>query len=674
MSVFVGIPSLLIGPLLVAGKMIYGADVVSVFHYSRTVIAESFRSGRLPVWDPHVMGGFPLLAAMQGAVFYPPTWLCVAMTPGTFWTSSVLLHLVLSGFLAHAWLRRGLGVGERGAIVGAVVFMISGQQLGRIYAGHVNYVWAYPWLAALAWRVERFLKRATPKRGASVALVYAMLLLAGAPQPLYLATLLVFVRLAYFVLMPGQPRSRRATTAGGVVGCLALGLLLGAPQLLPTIELIGQMQRGLAEDPRFLLEHSMSPKDLLGLAVSLPSTGSEPAQASYFWESSGLIGAGAVVLAATAFLGRHPQRFLWAGLVVGSVVLALGSHTPVYSALLTLVPGAAVFRAPGRFLLIFTLGSSALVASGFEALWRKERWKFKIPAVLLAAAAGVQLILRASALCLPEDPQKLRWSPEMQQSLRDRCGGEGRIASSGDPDLVAVGKCQAAGLDQVCGYDPMMLRRYAELMNAAQGVPAETRMTAMASLAPHPAMDLFAIRVWYTTHLHRAMVSDQPHPMPRAWLVNHAVVIESKDERLRTIVGDSFNPRKTVILEELPSVPPPVPTEKPAGTVLLISRAPGEYLLDAQCSADAYLVISEAYFPGWEAEIDGAPAAVAPADHLFQAVFLGPGRHRVRLVYHSRFLAAGMAAAVLATVGALGAVLIRQRREQLPLERLPGAP
>jgi len=106
-AVFVLVPSILIFPILFSGKMLYGADVVSVFHYSRIVIADAFRSGRLPVWDPHVMAGFPLLAGVQGAIFYPPTWLCVLMPAGTFWTLSAWLHLVFAGVFAHRWLERG---------------------------------------------------------------------------------------------------------------------------------------------------------------------------------------------------------------------------------------------------------------------------------------------------------------------------------------------------------------------------------------------------------------------------------------------------------------------------------------------------------------------------------------------------------------------------------------
>src|SRR5438105_6599193 len=131
-AVFVAVPSILILPILFSGKMLYGHDVVSVFHYQRIVIAQAFREGRLPVWDPHVMAGFPLLAAVQGAVFYPPTWLCVFMSAGTFWTLSAWMHLILAGVFAHRWLERGLGVGPWAALAGGFVFMMSGYIVAHL--------------------------------------------------------------------------------------------------------------------------------------------------------------------------------------------------------------------------------------------------------------------------------------------------------------------------------------------------------------------------------------------------------------------------------------------------------------------------------------------------------------------------------------------------------------
>jgi hypothetical protein len=659
---FIAPPSFLILPILFSGKMLYGADVVGVFHFSRIVIAEAFRAGRLPVWDPHVMAGFPLLAAVQGAVFYPPTWLCIAMPAGAFWTVSALLHMILSGYFAHAWLRRGLGVRESAALFGALVFMLSGHIMGRIYAGHVNFVWAYPWFAGLLWRLERFLAAPSLKRGVLMAVVLAMLVLAGAPQYVFFAGLLVAARLVHFVLLEREGRRERVKVAGRSAAWLALGFLFCAPQLLPTLELIGQMQRGTSEDEGFLTEYSLNPKDLTQL-LFYPETSSP-----YFWETSGFIGGCAFLLAMAAFLGRHPQRHLWGTVAILGLLLALGSHVPFYPGFIVVVPGAGLFRGPGRYLLLFTVGVAALAGLGSEALWSRGRLVLGLAGGLLALLAFGQLFGTAWRHCRPQDARFLRWEPAVEADLRKRCGAEGRIASTGQgAPIEAIGRCQAAGLDQVCGYEPMMLQRYAELMNAARGALIGTRTPVLAAVGPHPVIDMLGARVWMSfgwrpgRNADSAQVQDNPNALPRAWLVNNAVVIESKEERLKRMARGPFDPRKTVILEELPNELPPVPSDSP-GRAKVVSRRPGEYVIEVENDADAYLVLSEAYYPGWRAEVDGRSVDVVPANHLIQAVRLPPGKHVVRFSYRSRFLIAGMAIAALAATVPFAIVLVRRRR------------
>ena len=105
-----------------------------------------------------------------------------------------------------------------------------------------------------------------------------------------------------------------------------------------------------------------------------------------------------------------------------------------------------------------------------------------------------------------------------------------------------------------------------------------------------------------------------------------------------------------------------MPTEAPAGMAQVISRKPGEYLLEAENKADAFLVLSEAYYPGWSAEVDGEPTEVLPANHLIQSVRLSPGKHVVRFAYRSRFLGVGVAIALLAAFAPAAIELVRRRR------------
>jgi len=374
----------------------------------------------------------------------------------------------------------------------------------------------------------------------------------------------------------------------------------------------------------------------------------------YRLERCGFLGGGAILLLLLAFTGKHRQRFLWAGLALTALLLALGTYTPLYPGFVGLVPGAGSFRGPGRYLVVFTLGAAALAALGFDALWERGRIPFRIAAGLLALSAAVQLIVFANDHVYTANPRLLVLSPEIQQALKERVGMEGRVATTSAQD---VGRCQAAGIDTVCGYEPMMLRRYAELMNAAEGAPIDRSMVILASVGAHPVVDMLCTRVWLVRG-----GKLNPSALPRAWVVNNAVVLESREERLKVLARGPFDPRKTVILEEYPSDAPPVPTEAAAGQVKVVSRGPGRYVLEAQASADSYLVLSEAYYPGWRAEIDGSTVPVLPANHLLQAVRLPPGKHVVTFAYRSRFLGLGFAVAVLALLVPAGIALVRRRR------------
>ena len=659
LAVFIVVPSALLLPVLFGGDLLYGHDVVNVFHPQRIVIAQAFREGRLPVWDPHVMAGFPLLAGVQGAVFYPPTWLCILMPAGPFWTFSAWLHLILAGLFAHRWLERGLGLGPWAALAGGFVFMMSGYLMGHLYAGHVNYVWAYPWMAALLWRLERYLAAPTLKRGVLLAAVLAMLFLAGVPQFVYFAGLLVLARGLHFVLAEREGRKERATILGKGAGWLALGLLFCAPQLFPTLELAAQMQRGTAEDREFITEHALPPSHLLELVWPPKKVRLNP-----FWERCGFLGGGAVLLAFVALAAKHRQRFVWLGVGLFGLFLGMGLHTPVYPGVMWILPGAGLFRGPGRFLLLFTLGMTALAAIGFHGLWNRGRPLIRIGAVVLALASAIPLVRFGYSVIDPVPPGDYLTFEHVELALQ-KAGRDGRI---GTTQVEDIGKCQVAGLDTVCGYEPMMLRRYAELMNVAQGYPPEKSIVLMASVGQHPVIDMLGVRGWLILdparrwRSRRQAILDNPGALPRAWLVNNAAVIESREERLKVLAKGPWDPRKTVILEEIPPGAPPVPTETSAGTAKVMSRKPGDYVLEAANDADAFLVLSEAYYPGWTAEVDGKTAEVLPANHLIQAVRLPPGKHVVRFEYRSRFLGVGVAVALLAAFAPVAIELVRRRR------------
>lgn len=56
---------------LIAGRVLAGGDLHLYFYPYWVEVARELRTGHLPVWNPYLFAGAPLLANSQVGVFYP---------------------------------------------------------------------------------------------------------------------------------------------------------------------------------------------------------------------------------------------------------------------------------------------------------------------------------------------------------------------------------------------------------------------------------------------------------------------------------------------------------------------------------------------------------------------------------------------------------------------------
>ncbi|MDD5593957.1 MAG: YfhO family protein, partial [Candidatus Margulisbacteria bacterium] len=69
------------------------------------------------------------------------------------------------------------------------------------------------------------------------------------------------------------------------------------------------------------------------------------------------------------------------------------------------------------------------------------------------------------------------------------------------------------------------------------------------------------------------------------------------------------------------------------GKVAFTNYRPGYMALDVETSKPATLFLSEAYYPGWRAQVDGREAKILDANMFFSAIAVAPGGHEVKFVY-----------------------------------------
>src|SRR5207237_1171672 len=144
-----------------------------------------------------------------------------------------------------------------------------------------------------------------------------------------------------------------------------------------------------------------------------------------------------------------------------------------------------------------------------------------------------------------------------------------------------------------------------------------------------------------------ARVVEDPAALPCAFVAARARCVDDRGA-LALLRARAIAPAEEVLLADCAS--PPAPAAR-------ISVAPEAHLP----VAPAWLVLTDTWFPGWRARVDGADIVVRRADHAFRAVALPPGRHEVEFIFTPRGLQAG-AAITLAALAIVGVLCLPRRR------------
>lgn len=626
---------------------------------------KSLRSGQAPVWLDGEYCGQPALFHQEAPLFYP-------LTAPLLWTGApvhrlvdlfILFHLWLAGFAVFLFVRTLTGQ-PAAALFGGIAWTLSARLVqSTIWPSAV----AVSALLPLLLLGLLLLGRGQRRSGVLVTALAGGLALSAARPQTILAAAPFCVCLGLVFL--GAAR-RRSAALRDFATAAALALALGAPSVLPTAALLPETTRGRglsadAEDFQPLAHgHEL---DMVFLPVDgrtrWPESAAYPGVLVYALALSGVV--------ALIRRGSRFPRAVFAGCAAGAVaglILAFGDAGPYrYLARLPLVRG---FRVPERFLLSWSLGL-ALAAAVALGYWIS---RVRRPRVLAAACLVIltaDLVTHALRAAPTAESRVYDVEPAIVPEVRARLGRDEAgfptrfvsLASSLNvvpfPDAERVALLRRAGaLKGTLGM------RYG-LESASGAGPSLTRIASLLGQPNERALALASVSVAVLPGLDAAgavsplapPVLVPVTPLPRAFLVPEAVVVP-EDQAVRVALSPGLDPRRTAVLEEGSSLERAPGWSDGAGSVRLITRGPTRIALQAQTPAPAVLVLLDSWEKGWRATVDGVDAPVLRADGAFRALRLGPGDHRVELVYVPPGLREGLG---LGLVGLLATILAARR-------------
>lgn len=153
--------------------------------------------------------------------------------------------------------------------------------------------------------------------------------------------------------------------------------------------------------------------------------------------------------------------------------------------------------------------------------------------------------------------------------------------------------------------------------------------------------------------------------LPRAFLRHRYEVLDDREEILARITAPDFDTRGPLFLETDPGIPEGSAAVLPEDECAIVARRGGDLDLRVRSAEPGLLFLSETWYPGWEAEVDGRRAPLLRACYAFRAVPVPAGEHAVTLRYRPRSFRLGVAGSLLSLAFWLGLLLLVRRRSHL---------
>lgn len=595
-------------------------DAGGYFYPYQKYFSDSLRAGDLPFWTSAIFCGFPLLADMQVAAWYPPHWplYLAGLNPKSLFIE-LWVHALLAGWGAFLLARRLTGSAAAGMWAG-MFYALSGY--GAAHAQHVGLFVAASWLPVL---LELLLTADTARRRAALALAGGCFCLAG-----HFQTVLYGFGAAALVTLWRWRRERRGAVWLPLAVLVGGGLALSAVQVLPSAELVAHSLR-MWLSPGQIAAGAVEWRSLLTLVwpnavgtFNQPYPGPRDISQHYFY--SGLL---LLPLAAWGLRDRR-LRSLALVLIVPAGLYALGPQGPVFW-LVSRLPGFSSVRAPSHAMGVVLLGLALLAGTGAAALFHNRR---RLSWILLLATFADLFYwnMWRTPLVYDRTPWEQTYGAA-ERWFREQVGPQKpleRFASPGRWEHIYPSQAPfGLGIESAAGDNPLLLARYYEYL-AAMGVNPKL----MSALG---VSRYFDPNEW--------VVRSHAPALPRFHFPPVVHAAATPDESRRRLAA--LDPAREAVAEGLPAAR----RNPPEASAEILTAAPQAYEVRIETPTDAVLRIAIPSYPGWRAEIDGAAAALIPVDHALMGLHAPAGSRRLRLAYRPRGFWWGAGISLLSLAG-----------------------
>jgi hypothetical protein len=362
--------------VLFTNRFMFPWDAADFFYPYLNFVHEELRHFHLPLWNPFVMSGYPIIGDMEAQIFYPINWLLIALHPFSslpyrLVEIQLIFHFFLAGVFMY-FLARDVTGKVVPSLIAGLLFMSSGSMVA--HTEHMAIVDSMAWYPLIFLVARRALFNGKPSWTIVSGLLFGLQLLVGHWQHSTYMGLILFLYFAWHALF-GPLRSKlwpRWILQLLVIAGIGVGIAL--IQVLPSIDLGFQSVRNRltywditsGNEPSYLL--TLFLPNFFGGINGVPRG---PYDLSLFYVFITVPGLLLALLGILETLRR--RNFFYIGTLSALIFLSLGWHGP-FGKVLYAIPLLNRFRNPGMLFDPAFFLLCLMAALGAHALFREDLW------------------------------------------------------------------------------------------------------------------------------------------------------------------------------------------------------------------------------------------------------------------------------------------------------------
>ncbi|HUO56931.1 MAG TPA: YfhO family protein [bacterium] len=521
--------------------------------------------------------------------------------------------------------------------------------MGKFMFGGLNIITGAAWLPLVLFGLRKF----------TITRLHSWLLLASAAMGLCILDgtpqidLYTYLFSALFLLaswMSGRIKIWQLVTGSFLF--VTVSLSLGLCQIAPTGEfaLLSNRWHWSTHD---LMRDALVPENLQFFInpffmgepmVNYHGTGGYAEVQSYIGRLPLLLALGGVI-----WFRKRPMA-IWLGMTaVLSVILAMANTTPftdkIYLLVAKYIPGFSHNRIPSRIMLLATFALASLAGLGLQAwsiYWRGKNFQNHFSRFFFLAAVPLMILAGTAFDLYKFDLKHIEGASDSRPFFTDLFPQDVLDMIKKDPNYPRVQPnsdyCEYQLLQKVssvytgCGsFFISATEKYVNEQYAHPDTPLSDliRLDYNYRKVGSPPTDRWQkisgidFSCWHDTKA-----------FPRAFMVGRYRVDPDENQVIEDIRDGKFDPHQELVLGSEPSL-------KPEGSVGWMGGAKitrydfNDVEIRCQNDKPCFLFLSDSYYPGWKAWVDGEEEPIYRADGAFRAVpLLQPGTHRVTFSFY----------------------------------------